>query len=236
MSVTLVLGAGGGAGTTTTAVGLVNLLSLHGKSAVAVDATVGGGDLVDRAADAIVTPATVESGYIDAELSVTSTGAQVLGRAWPDTIEPDYGRLDWYLSCMADAAVYDFGHRAFERDSAGPLRSQPWAALVLVVPARPDAVRRSRTALHTIRLAAGEKALRRTTVVLSHTDPRPSAIGVDDVCRGLDSVFDVQEVPYDAHLASGSTVTASELATATTHAYERILASNIRSAWGTMSA
>ncbi|RRQ29810.1 hypothetical protein DK926_02840 [Rhodococcus sp. Eu-32] len=236
MSVMLVLGSCGGAGTTTTSVGLANAMSLQGNSVVAVDATVGGGDLVDRAADHAVTAATVESGYIDVDLSVTSTGAQVLGRAWPDADDPDFGRLDWYLSCTADAAVYDFGHRGFERDSASPLRSQPWAALVLVVPARPDAVRRSRTALHTIRLAAGAKALRRTTVVVSQCDPGPSVVGIDDVRRGLDSVFDVLEVPFDPHLASGSTVTAADLSPATARAYERILASNIRSAWGTMSA
>lgn len=236
MSVTLVLGACGGAGTTTTSVGLANALSLHGKSVVVVDATVGGGDLVERAADNTVTAATVESGYVGVELSTTSTGAQVLGRAWPDSIDPDFGRLDWHLTCTTDAAIYDFGHGSVERDSASPLRSGPSAAVVLVVPARPDAVRRSRAALHTIGLAAGEKALRRTTVVVAQCTPGPNTSAVDDVRRDLDRVFDVLEVPYDPHLSSGSTVTAADLSPSTTQAYARILTSTIRSVWGTPSA
>lgn len=239
MGSTLILGASGGAGATTTTAGLANAAGLLGRSAVAVDATVGGGDLVDRAADRVVAPTTIESGYIDADMSVTSTGAQVLGRAWLQTSEPDYDRLDWYLRSRTDFSFYDFGHRAFGRDSARPLRNQPSAAVVLVALARADVIDRVRTALQTIALAAGRKMLDRTTVVLTHHvhGPMPGSVDISHLRRCLDGVvFAVDEVPFDPHLAAGTVVTTSALAQSTVDAYERIRATSARSAYGTLSA
>ncbi|WP_072805510.1 hypothetical protein [Rhodococcoides yunnanense] len=237
MGSTLVLGTSGGAGTTTTTVGLANVTARQGLCAVAVDATVGGGDLVERAADGTVRPTTVESGYIDSFMSVASTGAQVLGRAWPQASEPDYDRLDWYLRSRTDARFYDLGHTAFGRHSAHPLRSQPSVALVLVVQARRDAVHRTRTALQSIALTAGRKVLSRTTVVLTHQHPGVNLLDAGHFRHCLDDVvFAVDEIPYDSHLATGWTVTASALEPTTTQAFERLRATTLRSTSGTLSA
>ncbi|AYJ50830.1 hypothetical protein [Rhodococcus sp. P1Y] len=237
MSATLVLGACGGAGTTTATAVLANLWALDGETAVAVDATVGGGDLVDRAADHTVSASTIETGLDDAAMSASSSGARVLGRSWLDAAEPDFERLDWYLGHRADVSLYDFGHRGFGRYGAHPVVSDPSATIVLTVPARPDAFGRAKTALQTISLIIGERAARRTSVVVTHQLPGAPVIDIAEMRRKLAGrARAVDEIPYDPHLGTGLAITASELAPDTTRAYERVRARCGSEASGTLSA
>lgn len=237
MSVTLVLGASGGAGATATTVGLANAWAISGSAAVAVDATVGGGDLVDRAADYRVTSSTIESGFPDGDLSVSSSGLRVVGRAWLEATEPDLQRIDWYLRHNSDASLYDLGHRAFGRDSARPLRTDPSAAIVLAVSARPDALSRVRTALQTISLTIGERAVHRTSVVLTHQVPGAPVVDVAELRKCLARrAVSVHEIPYDPHLGAGLTITAAELAPGTAAAYEQLREHTVDGECGTMSA
>lgn len=237
MCTTLVVGACGGAGTTTTTAVLANRWAIAGAMAVAVDATAGGGDLVDRAADHSVPPSKVEAGFGVGEMSIAGSGAKMLGRSWPDAEHPDFERLAWHLELTADVSLYDFGHRGFSRDSARPLASDPSANIVLTVPARPDAVGRAKTALHTIALIVGERAARCTSVVITHQIPGEPVIDVDELRRSLAGrALAVDEVPFDPHLGRGLSITASELAPDTARAYDRIRARCGGDVSGTMSA
>lgn len=237
MVMMLVVGVSGGAGTTTTTIGLANSWSARSRCTVAVDATVGGGDLIERAADGFVGSATIEAGYVDAELSSTSAGARVLGRSWLQPTEPDYRSLDWYLHYRHDVRLYDLGHRAFGRDSARPLHSDTTARIVLVAAARSDAPLRLRAALQAICLTAGQKAMARTHVVLTHHAPGAPTTDVGEIESALISrVSSVDEVPFDPHLGTGSVVTAAELDPATAAAFDRIRTRSLGTSWGTMTA
>lgn len=239
---TLVVGACGGAGSTTTAIGLANAWSTIGATSAVVDATVGGGDLVERGADSTVSETSIETMFgssetlhadesFSASTSATSAGAHVLGRHWLETIEPDFRQVDRYVRAQVDTTVYDLGHRAFGRESAQSLRGEPWSTIVVAVPCRADAFNRMRAVLETIRLTAGEKALDRTIVVISHQTAGPSAADVSQLRDHLTGkVFAVEEIPYDQHLASGLTISATDLAPDTAAAYEQIRSVSVRAA------
>ncbi|MGA9870080.1 MAG: hypothetical protein WBQ44_02880 [Rhodococcus sp. (in: high G+C Gram-positive bacteria)] len=216
MSTILVIGAGGGTAATTTAVGLGDACARDGRTAVVADATVGGGDLAERAGD---------------------RGIPVVDRPATETAEPDYERLDWYLRHRTDVVLYDLGHRALGRERARPLRSEPSASIVLTVCARPDAVARTRSALRTISFDIGERALRRTQVVLSHLVPGSKGF---DFAELEDAVFGrvagVHEIAFDPHLGDGDTIAAAQLAPSTAAVYRRILDTRIHRASGTLSS
>lgn len=239
---TLVLGACGGAGATTTALGLANAWSLHGNEVVAVDATPAGGDLVERGADSMISDAAVESifgpssaGEVPTTVtdfaSATSAGAHILGRGWLHSPDPDYLGLDRYLRSEVDTSIYDLGDRGYGRTTTAPLRSEPWAALVVAVHARADALNRMRAALETIRYVSGESALARTVVAVSHQLPGSPGVNLDALRNHLRGrVFDVLDITYDPSLATGLAISAVDLNPATADAYEALRTSTVRAA------
>ncbi|WP_052049179.1 MULTISPECIES: MinD/ParA family ATP-binding protein [Nocardiaceae] len=241
---TLVLGACGGAGASTTALGLGNAWSARGHDVVVVDATPAGGDLVERGADSMVSDTVIETAFDSSDpdnvpasvadcTSATSAGAHILGRAWLQSVEPAYRGIDRYLRSQVDTSIYDLGHRGFGRAAADPLRSEPWAAIVLAVHARADAVNRMRAALETIRYTATDAGPLRTIVAISHQLPGTPGIDLDELRNHLHGrVFAVLDIPYDPHLATGLPITADELNPATSAAYEQLRASTVRAAAG----
>ena len=86
---TLVLGACGGAGATTTTLGLANTAAARGGAVVAVDATPAGGDVAERGADAVLSVSGLEQlvaagpvadDVFDGYCSRTSAGTRILNR------------------------------------------------------------------------------------------------------------------------------------------------------------
>ncbi|WP_424808914.1 hypothetical protein [Rhodococcus sp. 27YEA15] len=237
---TLVVGACGGAGSTTTALGLGHAWASTGATLAVVDATVGGGDLVSRGADATVSEATVETMFGPESTvlaresfreltSATSAGVRILGRHWRETIEPDFRQIVRYVRAQVDTALYDLGHRAFGRDSAQALRGEPWSAIVVAVPCRADAFNRMRVVLETIRTTAGQAALDRTIVVVSHQSAGAAVADIGQLRHHLiGKVFAVEEIPYDRHLATGLTISAGRFAADTAAAYEHLRAVSVR--------
>ncbi|MFD4369544.1 hypothetical protein [Rhodococcus sp. NPDC058521] len=234
---TLVLGACGGAGGTTTALGIVNVTAAHGFPVVAVDTTPAGGDLADRGADDRLSKGNLEQlvatsaggpikdDVFEACSSRTKAGARVLQRVGEHTAgNADYGAVDLYLRARAVAGVYDIGHR-LRPSYLAPLLTDPRAPIVLSVPCRADAFNRMRAALETIASTLGQAGLARTVVTVSNQDAAGWQVDVDLLREYLaDQVWGIEQIPYDEHLASGVVLDHTALAPQTVAAYERLSA------------
>ncbi|MEV6137457.1 hypothetical protein AB0L63_15595 [Nocardia sp. NPDC051990] len=238
----LVVGGCGGAGTTTTALGLAGELGMTGTSAVAVDATVAGSDLALRGADEHLHPISLQSwlyGRGNDEpaplkecLSQASSG---IGLLWRDAAP--LRRRATYLTvarAIYDAgytAVYDGGNPIAGRQLR-PLLDDSDIALVLAIPARADAANRLRVTLEWLDDQFGDSAdgqgggiVGDTTIVVSHQLPGVDAHVADHLREHLSGwVRDIMEIPYDPHLARGELIRHASLAPETRRAYGRLLA------------
>ncbi|WP_040797141.1 MinD/ParA family ATP-binding protein [Nocardia higoensis] len=238
----LVVGGCGGAGTTTTALGIAGELGVAGTPTVAVDATAAGGDIALRGADEHLHPISLQSwlyGRGDDEpaplkecLSRATSG---IGLLWRDAAP--LRRRASYLTvarAVADAgytAVYDGGHPIAGRQLR-PLLDDGDIALVLTIPARPDAANRLRVTLEWLDDEFGEAAegqgngiVGDTTLVISHQAPGDDSRVADHLREHLSGwVRDIREIPYDPHLARGELVCHAELAEQTRRAYARLVA------------
>lgn len=234
---TLVLGACGGAGGTTTALGLSNVTAVHGFPVVAVDTTPAGGDLADRGADARLSKGNLEqlvatsSGgpikddVFDACSSRTAAGVRILQRIGEHTAgNADYGAVDLYLRSRAVAGVYDIGHR-LRPSYLAPLLTDQRAPIVLAVPCRADAFNRMRGALETIANTLGQGGLARTVVTVSNQDATGWQVDTDLLREHLaGKVWGIEQIPYDEHLASGVVIDHGSISPETAAAYERLSA------------
>ncbi|MFI6361692.1 MinD/ParA family protein [Nocardia sp. NPDC050630] len=238
----LVVGGCGGAGTTTTALGLAGELGTTGTSTVAVDATAAGSDLALRGADEHLHPISLQSwlyGRGNDEpaplkecLSQASSG---IGLLWRDAAP--LRRRATYLTvarAIYDAgytAVYDGGNPIAGRQLR-PLLDDADIALVLAIPARADAANRLRVTLEWLDDQFGDSAegqgggiVGDTTIVVSHQLPGTDSHVADHLREHLSGwVRDIMEIPYDPHLARGELVRHASLASQTRRAYGRLLA------------
>ncbi|ONM47692.1 MinD/ParA family ATP-binding protein [Nocardia donostiensis] len=238
----LVVGGCGGAGTTTTALGLAGELGLSGTDTVAVDATAAGGDLALRGADEHLHPISLQSwlygrgGGEPAPLKeCLSRATSGIGLLWRDAA-PLRRRASYLTVARAidDAgytAVYDGGSPIAGRQLR-PLLDDADVALVLTIPARTDAANRLRVTLEwlddefgDIADGIGEGIVGDTTIVVSHQIPGADSRVADHLREHLSGwVRDIREIPYDPHLARGELVRHISLAEETRRAYGRLLA------------
>ncbi|MEU7764581.1 hypothetical protein AB0B25_05615 [Nocardia sp. NPDC049190] len=238
----LVVGGCGGAGTTTTVLGIAGELGMDGTTTVAVDATAAGSDLALRGADEHLHPISLQSwlygrgGDEPAPLKeCLSRATSGIGLLWRDA-EPLRRRATYLTVARAvrDAgytAVYDGGTPIAGRQLR-PLLDDADVALVLVIPARTDAANRLRVALEWLDDQFGDTAVGQgsgivgdTTIVVSHQYPDGESRVADHLREHLSGwVRDIEEVPYDPHLARGELVRHESLAAETRRAYRRLLA------------
>ncbi|MEV0077265.1 hypothetical protein AB0H58_12715 [Nocardia neocaledoniensis] len=234
----LVVGGCGGAGTTTTALGLAAELVTEGAATVAVDATAAGSDLALRGADKHLHPVNLQSwvyGRGDDEpapleecLSRSTSGFGLLWRdATPLRRRATYLTVARALDAAGYTAVYDGGNPIAGRQLR-PLLDDADIALVLAIPARVDAANRLRVTLEWLDDHYGDDGagvVADTTIVVSHQYSHDDSRVAEHLREHLSGwVREVVEIPYDPHLARGELVRHAELAETTRAAYGRLLA------------
>ncbi|MGX1778560.1 MinD/ParA family ATP-binding protein [Nocardia brasiliensis] len=230
----LVIGAGGGAGATTTALGLAAAIGTTTNwGAVAIDATTSGGDLGVRGADELMRPMSLQSWLTeiaDGATSITrellqssSTGAGLLWR--DDTALParaTIGTTARLLRLSGYLGIYDGGGHI----SAGrllPLICDGHTSLIVATPARRGTANRLFASLKWLDHNLGGDVVADTTVVVTYQDQRTGSLA-DEIRRSLNGwVRDVFEVPYDPHVAGGVAVSVDQLHSSTTTAYADIV-------------
>ncbi|QIS20847.1 hypothetical protein [Nocardia terpenica] len=237
----LVVGGCGGAGTTTTALGIAGELAAAGAATVAVDATAAGSDLALRGADEHLSPISLQQwlyGRGDDEpaplkecLSRATSG---IGLLWRDAAP--LRRRATYLTvgrAIADAGytpVYDGGNPIAGRQLR-PLLEDSDIALVLAIPARADAANRLRVTLEWLDDEFGGRTegqgggiVGDTTIVVSHQLPGNDSAIAGHLREHLTGwVRDIREIPYDPQLARGELVRHNTLAADTRRAYRALL-------------
>ncbi|MGW4356846.1 MinD/ParA family ATP-binding protein [Nocardia sp. NPDC004582] len=238
----LVVGGCGGAGTTTTALGIAGELGAAGDRTVAVDGTFAGSDLALRGADEHLSPISLQAwlyGRGDDEpaplkecLSRATSG---IGLLWRDPAplrrRATYLTVARALGESGYTPVYDGGNPIASRHLR-PLLEDADIALVLAIPARVDAANRLRVTLEWLDdqfggqgEGPGDGIVGDTTIVVSHQLPGSDSRIAEHLREHLDGwVNEIVEIPYDAHLARGELVRHSELAAETRRAYRRLLA------------
>ncbi|NUP29080.1 MAG: hypothetical protein HOQ36_23445 [Nocardia sp.] len=238
----LVVGGCGGAGTTTTALGLAGELGLSGAATVAVDATPAGGDLALRGADEHLHPISMQQwlyGRGDDEpaplkecMSRATSGIGLLWRdAAPLRRRASYLTVARAVDQAGYTGVYDGGNPIASRQLR-PLLDDADVALVLTIPARVDAANRLRVTLEWLDDEYGDASepmgggiVGDTTIVVSHQQRGADSRVADHLREHLSGwVRDIVEVPYDPHLARGELVRHIELADETRQTYEHLLA------------
>ncbi|MFE5705324.1 hypothetical protein [Rhodococcus koreensis] len=233
---TLVLGACGGAGATTTTLGLANTEAARGGAVVAVDATPAGGDVAERGADAVLSVSGLEQlvasaaagpvadDVFDGYCSRTSAGTRILNRIGNQTAtDRELHTLTGLLRTRGVSAVHDLGHR-LRAAYLAPLLATP-SPIVLVVPCRADAFNRLRSALQSIGDTLGEPGLARTVVTVSNQDSTGWQVDLDLLREYLGGqVWGVETIPYDEHLGMGIVIEHGKLAPETRAAYQRVAA------------
>ncbi|MGW0179395.1 MinD/ParA family ATP-binding protein [Nocardia sp. NPDC003345] len=238
----LVVGGCGGAGTTTTALGLAGELGLGGTDTVAVDATPAGGDLALRGADEHLHPISLQQwlyGRGDDEpaplkecMSRATSGIGLLWRdAAPLRRRASYLTVARAVDQAGYTGVYDGGNPIASRQLR-PLLDDADIALVLAIPARTDAANRLRVTLEWLDDEYDDAAepmgggiVGDTTIVISHQQPGADSRVAEHLREHLSGwVREIVEVPYDPHLARGELVRHLDLAAETRQAYETLLA------------
>ncbi|MFF0488121.1 MinD/ParA family ATP-binding protein [Nocardia sp. NPDC003482] len=238
----LVVGGCGGAGTTTTALGLAGEIGAAGAPTVAVDATAAGSDLALRGADEHLSPISLQQwlyGRGDDEpaplkdcLSQATSGIGLLWRdAAPLRRRATYLTVARAISDAGYTPVYDGGSPIAARHLR-PLLEDAEVALVLAIPARADAANRLRVTLEWLDDEFGGQTegqgggiVGDTTVVVSHQQPGGEAEVAQHLREHLTGwVRAIREIPYDSHLARGELVRHQALAAETRRAYRTLLA------------
>ncbi|WP_051047462.1 MinD/ParA family ATP-binding protein [Nocardia asiatica] len=228
----LVAGVCGGAGVTTTVLGLASRLACASPAlhTVAVDAVAG--DLVSRGADARLLPATVQAWLADSDspaalrlvetVSLASSGAGLL------RCEPGPLPRRATLSTLCDRLIAERavpvvdGGGSVSAMSLRPLLARPDLRIVVVIPARPDAATRTQVALQWLDAHLGGDLIAEATLVVSHQMPRTVAIAHQLRSQYTGWVARVLEVPFDPHLAKGTAITDAALSAYTRAAYTEI--------------
>ncbi|MGN2637188.1 MinD/ParA family ATP-binding protein [Nocardia takedensis] len=237
----LVVGGCGGAGTTTTALGIAGELGMTGTPTVAVDATAAGSDLALRGADEHLHPISLQSWLygrggdepapLKECLSLASSGIGLLWRdAAPLRRRATYLTVARAVREAGHTGVYDGGNPIAGRQLR-PLLDDAEIALVLAIPARSDAANRLRVTLEWLDDQFGEVdgegagIVGDTTIVVSHQHPGADSRVADHLREHLSGwVREIEEIPYDPHLARGELVRHASLAEQTRRAYAKVLA------------
>ncbi|WP_433717293.1 MinD/ParA family ATP-binding protein (plasmid) [Nocardia sp. CA-084685] len=229
----LVVSGCGGGGATTTTLGLASHLAAAVR-AVAVDATVAGGDLVLRGADAQLVLVPMQAWLAGAHsnrsvslgqaLSQASSGAALLARdPGPLPRRATIATVCERLITEALTPIVDGGAAVHARHLR-PLLDQPGIRLVLSIPARHDAANRLRWTMQILDAEFGEDLIASTVLVISHQTPNTPAVGAALAEHYAGWVSAVVEVPFDAHLATGQTITHASLHPQTRDAYTELAA------------
>lgn len=238
-SAVLVVGACGGAGTTSVALGLAAVLTERSdRAAVAVDATpVGGGDIAARGADERALAPTVQAWLAAVELDGAAAATAGLARATAGTLvlPRSPGALQRRTSYAAIGQIIAADERSVVFDGGGtiasphlrPLLDDASVALVVALPARVDAANRLQRTLDWIDGELGEAAVRDTTIVVGRQTPEADAAVAQHLRAYLSWVRAVHEIDYDTHLARGEMITNSKLAPATRESYRDIVGSAV---------
>ncbi|MFC9995571.1 hypothetical protein [Nocardia sp. NPDC127526] len=233
----LVLGGSGSSGASTTALGLAAAAAVDSEGEVwpvAVDATLGGGDLALRGCDVAKPVSTVQDWLLTPhpELPSTvgacsgqaSTGVRILDRS-PDPLPRRESLLSVqrHLETAGLLAVFDAGAPVTSR-LAAPLLADPRVGLVISVAARPDAINRLQPALQWLDENFGEFVVGDAVIVLTEQVPGAGKTVVEHVRTHLGSwVREVVQVPFDIHLAGGGVISWHRLAAETRDAYLTLL-------------
>ncbi|MBL1079869.1 hypothetical protein JK358_36275 [Nocardia sp. 2] len=233
----LVLGGSGSSGASTTALGLAAAAAVDSEGEVwpvAVDATLGGGDLALRGCDVAPPVGSVQSwlstpypelaSTVGACAGRTSTGVRVLPRG-PEALP----RRETLLSIARNLetagllAVFDAGAPVTSR-LAAPLLADPRVGLVITVAARPDAVNRLQPALQWLDENFSEFVVGDAVIVVTEQTPGTAAGVIGHVRTHLGSwVREVVAVPFDLQLATGGVIAWHRLAAETRDAYLALL-------------
>lgn len=240
----LVMGSSGGAGTTTTALGIAAAASYgylaaasHGykeRSPIVVDATATGGDLARRGCDTIDPPGTVQSwlhmshrGLSSAVMASCGENSARVG-ILPRTAESlplreTYASVHRDLCDAGVLPIYDGGSPVSNR-MIQPLLSDSRITLVITLAARPDAVNRLRPALIWLDDNYSEYHLADSVIVVTRQTPSDGPSVAKHARDYLgEFVRAVAEIPYDPHLATGGPITWTRLAPPTRMAYRQIV-------------
>lgn len=234
----LIIGGCGGAGATTTAWGLASAALESGRVAqpVVVDATASGGDLGSRASDAHESPATVQSwlqlreaptaACIEDCASRTSLGVRLFSRdatnlPWRAT----FATISSLLSAAGYTPFFDGGAPAWARQLT-TLLSDPGVRPLIVIPARADAANRLRGTLDWMDREIGSDAMSSAAIAVTRQTGVEDSTVAEHLRKWLTgAVGPVTEIPYDAHLAKGHTLTWGRLTERTREAYLQLLTS-----------
>jgi MinD-like ATPase involved in chromosome partitioning or flagellar assembly len=237
----LVIGGCGGAGTTTTALGIAGELAAGGTGTVAVDATPAGGDLALRGADEHLHPISLQSWLygrgadepapLKECMSRSTSGAGILWRdSGPLRRRASYLTVGKAVTDAGFTPIYDGGSPIAARQIR-PLLEDSTIAVVLVIPARVDAANRLRLTLEWLDDELGDPedtrgagVVSETTILVSHQLPDAEPDVADHLRSHLGGwVRDVMEIPYDPHLARGELVSHNALSPRTRDAYKRLI-------------
>lgn len=233
----VVVGNAGGSGATTTALGLAAAAASSSDGElwpVAVDATLGGGDLAARGCDAGAPTGSLQGwledrypqlpSTVSAFAGTTTTGAVVLPRT-PDPLprRQSYVAVHRYLETAGALAVYDAGAPVSNRQ-VSPLLADPRIALAITVVARVDALNRLTPALRWLDDYFGEFHIADAVLVVTEQLPGSGSAAAAHLRTHLGAwMRSVVEIPYDLHLAEGGPVSWHRLAGETRAAYLHLM-------------
>jgi MinD-like ATPase involved in chromosome partitioning or flagellar assembly len=233
----LIVGGCGGAGVTTTAWGIASAALEAGRAPqpIIVDATASGGDLAARTSDAHESPATAQSwlqlrdapaaACIEDCSSRTSLGVRVLSRdasnlPWRAT----FATVSTLLSAAGYTPFFDGGAPAWGRQLS-VLLADPGVRPLIVIPARADAANRLRGTLDWMDREIGSDAMRSAAIVVTRQTGVEDSTVAEHLRKWLaGAIGPVTEIPYDAHLAIGHTLTWGRLNERTRDVFGRLLA------------
>ncbi|WP_330179601.1 hypothetical protein OHB26_24510 [Nocardia sp. NBC_01503] len=233
----LVLGGSGSSGSSTTALGLAAAAAIDSEGEVwpvAVDATLGGGDLARRGCDTAQPVSTIQTWLVSAHPELpssvgacagqASTGVRVLTRS-PEALPRRESMVSVarHLETAGLLAIFDAGAPVTSRLVA-PLLADPRVGLVITVAARPDAINRLQPALEWLDENYSEFVVGDAVIVLTEQTPGSGTAILAHVRAHLGEwVRAVQLVPFDIHLASGGLISWHRLAAETRDAYLALL-------------
>lgn len=217
-ALSVLVGSGhGGAGVTSTALGIAAALATPMFRVVVADAVTDGGNLFTRAAAAPLGAPSLVAG-LPAPAADTTTGAVVLGATSERT---DPALVDALIASRGAARVFDAGTAV---DNSRFLGVRGTSALVLCSVVRAEPLTRLREALGRSAAVHGRGELARTVVVLTHTLPDP-VLDLAPVIEGLRrAVGAVIEVPFDPAAAAPGLFDHRTLSPSTLAAYAQIAA------------
>ncbi|NKS56572.1 hypothetical protein GS504_03245 [Rhodococcus hoagii] len=211
----LVVGVGGGVGTTTTAAGLAAALRTNGFFAAGVDASADGGDLIERTVGHSLRHGEwmLDDGILWGRRALGDRAGEALAASTSDSL----------LRAVGYFPVYDAGNALHARHLE-PLITDPALSVVLVVASRGDSVNRLPARLDWIRTHIGEDALEDVTVAVATTRPGRTPVAEHLRTHLEGHVSAVCEIGHDTALATGGQIRWEDLNEAARADYRQLAA------------